>query len=190
MASDFQLEAKRQLAHAFSAAALAAGLVVGRQATVSFIVVGVLLLYLVPRRFPHNPLSRLLITLFERKRDVEEFPFRGAITFSAGILVAALVAPPVIAAAAVLTHGLGDAAATLVGKYVGRHRIGVHKTLEGALAYLVFGAAGAFVFVPLGLAGVFAVAGTLLELVSPVNDNLLIPPVLSLLPTLSSSMPV
>lgn len=189
MASDFSLEAKRQLAHAASAAALATGLLVNRQFTLAFIVVGVLLLYVVPRYFPRNPLSRLLIVLFERERDIAESPFRGAITFSVGIFIASLIAPPAIAAGAVLVHGFGDAAATLVGKYLGRHRMGTHKTVEGAFAYLFFGAVGASLTVSPGLAALLAVCGMLLELVSPINDNLLIPPVLALLPVAPSLIP-
>ena len=99
-----------------------------------------------------------------------------------GFLLSVLAFPPVVAVAACEFLVLGDTAAALVGKSIGRIRA-FDKTLEGSLAcFLVCAAVGwalsamhpAQLPLPVALAGAFV--ATIFEILPvPVDDNLKIP---------------
>jgi dolichol kinase len=115
---------------------------------------------------------RNFIFKFERK-DVQN-PFTGAMFFYIGFTLAFVLFPFPVASAACAMLAVGDSLSTLVGKKFGRHKIG-GKTLEGSIACF-FGSilAGIFFVAPL-IAFVGALASSLTELFSKINDNLTIP---------------
>lgn len=80
--------------------------------------------------------------LFERAigellREHERERLTGATTLAIGYLITTLIAPPYIAASAILAAGTGDAAGALIGRGLGRYEITRDgKTIEGSLACL------------------------------------------------------
>jgi len=82
---------------------------------------------------------------------------------------------------------IGDAAATLVGKYAGRHKLwwNNEKSLEGWIGFLVATALSVFIFLqlfpryaifdPLLLAIMAGLAGATIETIPTANDNTVIP---------------
>lgn len=82
-----------------------------------------------------------------------------------------------IANAAILILLFGDSASTLIGKRFGKIKLPFqsHKTLEGSLAFLVVGFLVSLTQLPLMPAFVGALAGTLTEAYSPIDDNIPIP---------------
>lgn len=69
----------------------------------------------------------------------------GPYVFAAALVVTCLVPAPV-AAASMAVMLLGDTAAALVGRKFGRHKLSNGKSLEGCLAFLAAGYAGAMIF--------------------------------------------
>ncbi|MFC2154569.1 diacylglycerol/polyprenol kinase family protein [Candidatus Altiarchaeota archaeon] len=187
MKSDFWLEFKRQMVHLLLGSAIAFTMYFFKLYTVLLLLATTILFLVVPRFSPNNPLSRLLMALFERKKDIEEFPFRGAIFFNIGAVSAVFLLPLEFACGVILVLGWGDSMSTLIGKYIGRHRIGA-KSIEGSLAFLLFGFIGALFFLNWEMALLFAFVGMFIELFLPFNDNLSIPIGLSLLYYVFSSI--
>ncbi len=111
---------------------------------------------------------------FRFEREDAKNPFTGAMFFYIGCTIAFIFFPFPIASAACIMLAVGDSLSTLVGKKFGKHKIG-RKTFEGSLACF-FGSflAGIFFVNPvLSLAG--AIASSLTELGSRIDDNLTIP---------------
>lgn len=117
-------------------------------------------------------------------RSSERNGVTGALTFTGGIFLTYLLFPKGIALPAVIPLIVGDRAAILVGKWIGRIRIG-KKSLEGSLACLavsfltlqcVAGFAPLAVHYPMMILFGASVVGTLAEaLPRPFDDNLTIP---------------
>ncbi|PKL62392.1 MAG: hypothetical protein CVV31_06050 [Methanomicrobiales archaeon HGW-Methanomicrobiales-2] len=76
-----------------------------------------------------------------------------------------------------------DSVTTLVGIRFGRNRIYNHKSFEGTFAGVVVTAAALCLLVPPATALVTVAVTALAELVSPVDDNLVIPVVACLVLT-------
>ena len=104
-----------------------------------------------------------------------ERPAEGAFNFSIGSILPILIGQPWI----VLALGLGDGISTLIGKFFGRTKIYKDKTLEGCIAEFLVVMAIAKYFFPNPI--IPALLYTIVELTSPVDDNLTIPIVLSFL---------
>lgn len=110
------------------------------------------------------------------ERDVR-IPGFGAICFVISTIFCLTVFPVHYALAGVVTLAVLDSVSTMAGTAFGRHRIVNGKTWEGSLAGL---AAAGIVLIPLlspVQALVVAVTAAIAELISPVEDNLVIPPV-------------
>lgn len=108
-------------------------------------------------------------------RHHERNGLAGATYMAVAYAGALLLFPTPVAVAAMLYNGLGDAAAALVGRRFGRHRISTGKSWEGFAAALVV-----TLLVGLGVPGV-GVAGAVLGALAaatleflplPVDDNL------------------
>jgi dolichol kinase len=82
-----------------------------------------------------------------------------------------------IANAAILILLFGDAASTVIGKKFGRIKwpFQLEKTIEGSLAFLLVGVMVAITQVPFIPAIVGSAAGALIEVYSPIDDNIPIP---------------
>lgn len=115
-------------------------------------------------------------------RPVERRPgsgFCGAtwVVIAATLLLAAF--PPAIAAAAMAIGLVGDAAAALVGRALGRHAWpGSHRTVEGTAGFLVAGLLVAALFggMPWSARIAAVVTAAVVEaLPVPLNDNLVVP---------------
>lgn len=95
--------------------------------------------------------QRLIISIFGplmRQKEIEQpegpIPLNGATWVCVGAALCALLFPKEIAAAALAIMMLGDAAAAIVGRKIGRIRVPFsRKTLEGSLAFCVAGTLGA-----------------------------------------------
>lgn len=123
-------------------------------------------------------LSHFLFEHFERK-DQKPFPGKGAIAYTVGALVCALLFPQHVFPA-LLVLAVADSLSTLVGKYAGRHRTlwSDRKTYEGMLAFYVASAAILAFHTPLWPLGALVV--TFVEAADYrqlflLDDNLVIP---------------
>jgi dolichol kinase len=118
----------------------------------------------------------------------EWYRVNSATWYATALVILALGAPLPAAAVAVLVLALGDPAAAIVGKRIGRVRLVANRSLEGTLAFVVVGTAAALVALsvtnpvtlPLGprllVALSAGVAGALTELFSgKLDDNFTIP---------------
>ena len=87
--------------------------------------------------------------------------------------------PPSVAAAAISIGLIGDAAAALVGRKIGKTNIGKSdKTVEGSLAFLVFTAPLVWIVpdLPIGVGIAGIVAGAFVEALNVhINDNFAVP---------------
>ncbi len=133
-------------------------------------------------------LHRLILSVFgDIMRPIEKPPLGGPIVLNgatwmcAAAAICAAVFPPTIAAAALALVMIGDAAAALVGRRMGRRRFPwSEKSLEGSLAFIVAGFLAALLIVQLGepQPGIAALTfGTLVGAIAealplPLNDNL------------------
>ncbi|MBU4607748.1 MAG: phosphatidate cytidylyltransferase [Euryarchaeota archaeon] len=82
-----------------------------------------------------------------------------------------------IANAVIIILVLGDATSTLVGKKIGKNKLPHHlqKSWEGGFSFFLVSFIGAGTQVPLAAAFMGALAGTITEAYSPLDDNIAIP---------------
>jgi phytol kinase len=118
------------------------------------------------------PVFSPVINFLERR---EALPGNGALLFAMSVLFCLILFEPQVVVAAVVVLALLDSIATVVGRRAGKIRIYNGKSLEGSVA----GTAAAFVallaLLPVGQAAAAAVAAGIVELLSPIDDNLVIP---------------
>ena len=126
------------------------------------------------------PVVSAVIANLERR---DAAPGRGALFFALGALFCLVFFPKEIAFIGLVVLSLLDSVTTLAGVRFGRTRIYNHKSLEGTLAGVAVTAAALCLLIP-PLAALVTVAVTAVaELVSPVDDNLVIPVVACLILT-------
>ena len=113
------------------------------------------------------------------ERDVR-IPGFGAICFVVSTVFCLAVFPEHYALVGVVSLAVLDSVSTMAGTAFGRHRIINGKTWEGSLAGLVATAVVLLLFISPLHAVVVAVTAAIAELISPVEDNLVIPPVVCL----------
>ncbi len=120
------------------------------------------------------PLISGVIALLERK-DV--LPGKGTLYFAIGVFFCLVFFPLTVVVPAVICLAVLDGVATIVGIRFGRHRIWKSKSLEGTLAGIGATIVALLILTP--LSPLFAVAASVVagvvELVTPVDDNLVIP---------------
>lgn len=176
--TEFKLEVKRQLVHLFLGFFIALCLftlepLLGKLVVLPLIF-GVLFLFIL-QKFKDNPLSKFLIEHFERERDRQKFPYKGAILYGFGVSIPILILDINPACAIIAILSVGDSISTLIGKNFGKRRIG-HKSLEGSLAFLFSSFLAAIIFLPSPfIVLLLSILGTLIELFSPIDDNLAVP---------------
>lgn len=184
--SDKVLEIKRQLVHLLLGLSIAGVVfllepIYGKLIILPLLSV-VVILFILPAVGAELKIHNHLLFHFERPKDIEHFPFRGAILYGLGVTPPILLLDINTACAIIAVLSVGDSTSTLLGKFYGKHRIG-HKSVEGTVSFMFFSFFGALLFLPDNplLAFTFAVLGGFIEL-SNVNkdhlfmdDNLLIP---------------
>jgi phytol kinase len=113
-----------------------------------------------------------LLSLVDRNAAL---PGKGALFFVLSALVVLTLFPVRIAFLSVLALSLVDGVATLAGRRWGRMKILRGKTLEGSLAGIVVAFLVFLLFIPAVHALLLAIFAAAVELISPVDDNLVIP---------------
>jgi len=188
--SVFVLETKRQLVH------LSLGLTISFAVYHLMPIIGYLILipllialtflYIVPKKWPDLRIANHLIIHFERDNDAISCPFKGSIWYCIGIMPPLLLSlanimPLEVACAIIAVLSVGDSTSTWFGKFFGRIRIG-HKSLEGFLAFFVFGSLSVLLFAQnYQLALIFGFFGAVLEFFTLIDDNFFIPVGLTIL---------
>ncbi len=118
------------------------------------------------------PFFSQFINFLERK---DALPGKGALLFVFSVFFCLIFFDPQVVVAAVVVLALLDSIATVVGRRLGKIRIYNGKSVEGS----VTGAVAAFVallaLLPAGPAAAAAAAAGIVELISPIDDNLVIP---------------
>ncbi|MDD1679124.1 MAG: hypothetical protein LUO93_08095 [Methanomicrobiales archaeon] len=113
-----------------------------------------------------------MLDLVDRR---DALPGKGALFFMLSALISLILFPLPTAFLSVLALSLVDGAATIAGKAWGRTRIVRGKTLEGSVAGALISFMAFLFFIPLGQAALLALFVSAVELLSPVDDNLVIP---------------
>lgn len=174
-------ETWRQLVHLLLGVAIAVSVVVFPPGvTVPFYAAGLLVGSVLTDAIERGlrlPLISPLLDLLERE---DTGPGRGAFYFIVATLGCLVLFDPFRAAVGVFVLALLDSVSTIAGRRLGRHRLSNGKSMEGFLAGVLV-TAGALLFVLPPFTAVLAVtAAGIVELVSPVDDNLAIPPAVCL----------
>jgi phytol kinase len=109
------------------------------------------------------------------------FPGKGAFYFVFTALVTLIIFPSSVAAQGILILSVLDGMATLLGLRYGSIRIMNHKSIEGSFGAILVTFIVLLFFVDPVKAAVLSVVAGIVELGSPIDDNLLLPLVVDLL---------
>jgi phytol kinase len=102
-------------------------------------------------------------------------PGRGALYFAVSALVCVVLFPVTVSVPALVTLAVLDSVATIVGLRFGRTRIDNGKSWEGSIAGIAITVIALLPFLTLPGSVIVSVIAGAIELVSPVDDNLVIP---------------
>jgi dolichol kinase len=127
----------------------------------------------------------LFSTLIDKLEREDSAPGRGAYFFFISTLGCLVLFDPNQAATGIFILAVLDSVATMVGRRFGRHPIYRKKTIEGFLAGTLVTAGALLFWLPPGAAFLTAITAGIVELVSPVDDNLVIPPATCLILSLA-----
>lgn len=182
--SELFREIKRKAFHLLSLAYLAAYFLLGYPRVIAWLLTWtVLLMFLEAFRLYFPKLNEFLIQLFRGlSRPEEKTRYSGAFYTAAGALIVIFLfgRNPKIVSASLFCAALGDAAAALIGKIFGTHKIfGGRKSLEGSVACFLFCLVACLSLgFPLPASIAASMAGTALEFLPTTayfNDNLWLP---------------
>ncbi len=178
MDPEFIFELKRQLAHFLIGMGIAFSVYYLKPVYGILILIPLILaiffMLIIPRILPELEISNHLLFHFERTHDRLNFPFKGAIWYSAGIMLPIALLPIDMSSAIIAVLSSGDSVATLIGKFLGKHKIG-SRSIEGFLSFFIFGLLAAAIFVQFQTAIIFAFFGALIEFFAFMDDNFLVP---------------
>ena len=181
-------EILREAIHASGAAIPVLSSLVGVY-TISFIILIVTLFYIMSQLATMEKKKLPILSSITRHAAApgETYEFITApIFFALGISLTLLLFPSPASSAAIAIFALGDSAASIFGRMVGRKTLFFNKgkTIEGSLCGLFFAfLAGAFFVNPLEALAGAVVAMVVETLPLPVNDNLTIPLITGLMLT-------
>lgn len=124
----------------------------------------------------------LLIDLFERSENLDN-PGKGGVTYLLGTgLTIILFNDGDVVRGGLLALTFGDSASTIVGKTLGKIEIPLIKkiikkkrTVEGTLAFVTVTTILGSLFVPFKVALLSGIIGCLMEIISPIDDNIVLP---------------
>lgn len=106
-----------------------------------------LTLSLTYRRYKIPGIS-FLLQKFDRKKDIEIFPGKGAVFYVLGSFFAVFLFPKDIAMASIMILAFGDSVSRLAGPYgYLKHPFHSEKFVEGMIAGAIMAFTGAFIFV-------------------------------------------
>ncbi len=169
-------ELVRQLVHLLFGLAVAGMVhVAGQPAAVAILAgglfIGIVMVDLILRGC-RVPLFSGLVAAFDRG---DRLPGRGALYFAVSALACVILLPVTISVPALVTLAVLDSVTTMVGVRFGRTRIYNGKSWEGTLAGIIVTVLVLLPFLTVPGAVVVAIVAGLIELLSPVDDNLVIP---------------
>lgn len=177
-------ESLRQVVHLVFGLGIAGFvLVFDRNITISVLVLalfaGFILSDAISRGYTIPVVSTIIGGLERRDAD----PGKGALFFALGALFSLVFFEKEVAFVGLVVLSLLDSITTIAGVRFGKTRIYNHKSLEGTLAGIAVTTAALALIVPLPAALATAAVTGIAELVSPVDDNLVIPVVACLVLT-------
>jgi phytol kinase len=155
--------------HAMVIAVLAGGLLIG-----------VVLVDLILRGY-HVPVISPLVQYGDR---CDPLPGKGAFFFAVSALACIILFPVPVVVPALVALSVLDSVTTLAGTRFGQHRIHNGKSWEGTLSGIAVTVLALLPFLTLPGAFITAIVTGIIELFSPVDDNLVIPVGVCLLLTL------
>jgi dolichol kinase len=135
------------------------------------ILIGVVLVDLILRGYT-IPLLSPLVQYGDR---CDPLPGKGAFFFGVSALACTILFPVSVVVPALIALAVLDSITTLAGKRFGRHRIYNGKSWEGTLSGIVVTVLALLPFLTFPGALISAVIAGSIELLSPVDDNLMIP---------------
>jgi len=124
------------------------------------------------------PLFSEIIRFLERDVSI---PGYGTLLFLLSSLFVLVLFGPVIASVAVLVLAVLDSFSTIIGVYAGKHTLYGKKSIEGFIGGVVPTFLVLLLVISPVQAGIIAVVAGIVELVSPIDDNLTVPVAVALL---------
>ncbi len=174
-------ENARKAVHLAFGIAIAAVILVLPREQVVMLLAGSLLIGLVlselVRNGRHVPVISFLVLHMEREG---EFPGKGAICFVVSSLFCSVFFSPLPAAAGVLSLAVLDSVSALAGMRIGRKKVNKRKTLEGSLAGIAINSVALLLLLDPGRAILASLVAGTVEMIVPLDDNLVIPPAVCL----------
>jgi len=168
-------EVKRKLVHLTGLSVPLVYAAFGRHVTVVFLMFFLLVFSvfdLLRVRAPHLLPGWFSRFVGEIARDYEHYSPGAETYFTIGSIITVALFPPEVAVSSILVAVLADAAAAIVGRTYGRHKLLFGKSIEGSLSYFLVAAAVLSVFYSLPVAFVVAAASAVIELFDlPPDDN-------------------
>ncbi|RXE57178.1 hypothetical protein ABH15_03425 [Methanoculleus taiwanensis] len=113
--------------------------------------------------------------IIERLERRDAVPGKGALFFALGALFCLVFFPTAVVFPALVVLALLDSVTTIFGVRYGRHRIYNKKSVEGTLFGIAVTFSVLLFLVPPGAALAVAVVSGLVELTTPIDDNLVVP---------------
>lgn len=179
-----KLEVKRQLVHLILGM-LTAFLVffLDKVFVLGLIAVSVIATITVTVFSPENKFFRFLLNFLLKEFEREGKRFNGAIFFALGVMLPIILLDKITCAGIIAVFSFGDSASTIIGKFLGKHKFKVfyERSLEGSLAFVLFGFIGGMIFLDPVFSLELALLGAVIEILAFTDDNLLIPSALSLI---------
>jgi len=108
------------------------------------------------------------------ERDVH-IPGYGTLMFLLSSLCVLILFGPVIASVSVLVLAVLDSFSTIIGVYAGKHKLYGKKSVEGFIGGIVPTFLVLLLMISPIQAGIIAIIGGIVELFSPIDDNMAIP---------------
>ena len=135
------------------------------------LLIGVVLVDLILRGY-HVPVISPLVQYGDR---CDPLPGKGAFFFAVSALACIILFPVPVVVPALVALSVLDSVTTLAGTQFGRHRIHNGKSWEGTLSGIAVTVLALLPFLTLPGAFIAAIVTGIIELFSPVDDNLVIP---------------
>ena len=177
-------ETLRKLAHLFIGLGIAAAIAfIPREPMLAIMVIALFCGFLISDALSRGHYIHGISPLVNAMERENVLPGKGALLFVFSAFVCLFFFEPEVVIPAIVALAVLDGVATIAGLRYGKHRIFNGKSVEGTGAGITAAFLVLLLVVPPAQALVIAVIAGLIELVAPVDDNLLIPPCICLLLT-------